>query len=180
MSDPSDRTEGRRGLKRHAALVPLSRDHHFALMHALSLRRAAEAPLGHPPGTLATAEAFLAFWGDELVGHMADEEEALLPFLGDVAADLALRLRAEHEDLRLGVALLRQAIADGVDPRPRLREIGDLLHDHVRFEERVFFERVQEGLPEPALREIGRAIDAHREARGRRTGCSVAVVPPRR
>jgi hypothetical protein len=92
--------DSRGGLKRHAALLPLSRDHHFALIYALSLRRAAEAPLGAGRGAVATAESFLSFYDEELLGHMADEEEALLPLAHEASPPEAARVVAEHEDLR--------------------------------------------------------------------------------
>src|SRR5687768_4771216 len=99
-----DENDGRRSLKRHASLIPLSRDHHFALMHALGLRRAAEAPNGPGHGAIATAESFLAYFHDDLAGHMQDEEDALLPLANRVAEADARRLVAEHEDLRERVA----------------------------------------------------------------------------
>lgn len=167
-----DETSGERCLKRDPALVPLSRDHHFALMHALALRRAGEATsLRAATGPIATAEAFLTFYEEDLLGHMADEEEALLPGVESVDPEDAARLRAEHEDLYEQVALLRQALEDGGDPRPLMREIGGKLHDHVRFEERVFFEAVQRQLSPEAMQAIGRAIETHRRARGRTEAC---------
>jgi hypothetical protein len=172
MPDPVD---GSRSLKRDPALVPLSRDHHFALMQALALRRAGEASLAAGRGAIPTAEAFLTFYHDELLGHMADEEEALLPLSAHVHPEDARRLVAEHEGIREQAALLRQALLDGQDPRRTLLELGDALHDHVRFEERVFFEEVQAGLSEEEMEAVGRAIDAHRQARGRGPGCS---LPP--
>jgi hypothetical protein len=165
--------DGTRSLKRHAALIPLSRDHHFALMHALDLRRAAEAPLRAGRGATSVAEGFLAYFQEELIGHLADEEESLLPLTAAVCPREAERLMAEHEDLRERVAVLRQELQDGIDPRRTMKAIGDVLHDHVRFEERLFFERLQEGLSADQLEAVGKSIDAHRAARGRRPGCSL-------
>jgi hemerythrin HHE cation binding domain-containing protein len=174
-----DETSGERCLKRDPALVPLSRDHHAALMHALALRRAGEATsLRAATGPIAIAEAFLTFYEEDLIGHMADEEEALLPAVEAVDAEDAARLRREHEDLYEQVALLRQALEDGGDPRGLMREIGGKLHDHVRFEERVFFENVQQHLTSPQLEAMGRAIEDHRRARGRREGCALPPPPP--
>jgi hypothetical protein len=165
-----------RGLKRHAALLPLSRDHHFVLIHALALRRAAGASLRAGRGAVATAESYLAFYNDEMLGHMSDEEEALLPRSSHVSPEDAGRVVTEHEDLRERTALLRQALLDGLDPRPVMLELAEHLHDHVRFEERIFFETIQAALPRPQMEAIGRALEAHRAARGRGTGCS--LLPP--
>jgi hemerythrin-like domain-containing protein len=160
-------------LKRDPALVPLSRDHHFALMQALFLRRAAEAPLHTGRGAVTVAEAYLAYYHEELCGHIADEEEALIPLTSHVAPEQAQRLLTEHEDLRALTALLRQALADGLDPRPAMQDLGERLHDHVRFEERIFFEVIQDRLTAKDLEAVGRSILEHREARGRRAGCAL-------
>ena len=53
---------GKRGLKRDPALVPLSRDHHFALRHALWLRRAAGASdIG---AAIRVARDYVVFYGE--------------------------------------------------------------------------------------------------------------------
>lgn len=159
-------------LSRDPALVPLSQDHHHALVQSLRLREAAVAP--HPPQ--AVAHAFLEHWRTSMVGHFADEEEALFPHAGGAFPDGEARLRAEHDELRSLVARLEQGLASGHDPRELMEEIGWLVHDHVRFEERAYFERVQRELPPPALAAAGRAIAAHREARRAAPACA---VPPR-
>jgi hypothetical protein len=52
-----------------------------------------------------------------------------------------------------------------------MNEIGWLIHDHVRFEERVVFETVQSRLGPEEMAELGSAIAAHRAARGLALGC---------
>jgi hypothetical protein len=169
---PSPEPTGTRCLKRDPALVPLSRDHHFALMHALALTRSRGASAEK---RRAVAEDFLAFYERELLGHMADEEEALVPATSQIAAEDVCRLVAEHHGLRERAAHLRQTLAEDGEVEALLPDLGVLLHDHVRFEERVFFERVQERLTPAALAEVGRAIEAHRAARGRMADCA---LPP--
>lgn len=164
---------GRYGLKRAAALVPLSRDHHFALIHALGLRRAAGAPARDTLGVTATAAAFLAFYEEELRGHFADEEDVLLPLLTGAEA---ARLRTEHGDLHAQALALSAALAEPADVRPALQSLGDALHDHVRFEERELFEALQTRLTPAALDALAAGLAAHREARGRGQGC--LVLPP--
>jgi iron-sulfur cluster repair protein YtfE (RIC family) len=164
-------------LKRDSALVPLSRDHHFALMHALALRRVGEAGSRWAvAGPVSTAEAFLAFYEDELIGHMADEEEALLPFVERAEPEHSRRLREDHERLAEQVADLRQALENGTELRALMRAIGDDLHDHVRFEERVFFEAIQQRLAPEEMGRVGQALETHRRDRGRAEGC----ILPRR
>jgi Hemerythrin HHE cation binding domain len=61
-------------MKRHPALVPLSHDHHHALVEARRLRQAADAP-----DAAAAAAAFLRFFAQETVPHFREEEELLFP-----------------------------------------------------------------------------------------------------
>jgi len=174
VTDSPEDVSGERPLQRDPALVLLSRDHHFALMHALALRRVSEAGTRWAvTGPVATAEAFLTFYEEELLGHMGDEEEALLPAVEAVDPDNVSRLRREHDELAEQVALLRQALEDGTELRSLMSEIGQMLHDHVRFEERIFFESIQSRLSAEELQRIGEAIEGHRKARGRGEGCAL-------
>lgn len=157
---------GGRSLRRHPALVELSRDHHHALVQALALRRAGEDAGGEPT---TVASAFLAFVEDDLAGHFADEEAVLLPRTRHAAPEESARVEREHGEIRALIGRLRSGDAS----RPLLHELGDLLHDHVRFEERALFERLQERLTSAELEGLQRAIDEHRQARGRAPGCGL-------
>ncbi len=161
---------GINGLKRHAALQPLSRDHHGALVQARALRLAA--------GRVAAAREFLDYYERELRGHIADEERALLPRCRDADAAGADRILEEHRELEALVAAIGEALAAANDLSAPMAEAGQLLDDHVRFEERHFFEVVQRELSSAALEEIGRAIEANRAARG--VAGSSCALPSRR
>lgn len=154
-----------RGLYRAPALVPLSRDHHEALIQALWLRRrAGEAP---------AAGAFLEFYRDELEGHMADEEDVVLPAAEGVDPAGAARIREEHGRLRTLAASLADTLAGGGSTAAGMEELARLLHDHVRYEERVFFMALQDALSAEALAAMGAALEAHREARGLAASCRI-------
>jgi hypothetical protein len=171
---------GTPGLSRAPALVPLSQDHHAALVQAQALSRAAigKAPYHRPGAPERVARGFLGFRQGELVGHFGDEEEVLLPAAERVDPEGSARVRAEHAQLNALAAALEPALAAGHDLRPLMSELGSLLHDHVRFEERAFFETLQARLGAQELDRLGRAIAARREARGLR-GPTCAVPPPR-
>jgi len=148
---------GMRGLKRDPALVPLSRDHHFALRHALWMRRAAGAPdIG---AATRVARDYVVFYGDELVPHMADEESIVFPAFEGTDPAGTERLRGEHREIDALTSRLRSRLDDAAsDPRPLMAEIASLLDDHVRYEERVYFMEVQERLPASVLLAIGEGI----------------------
>ncbi|HEV7501488.1 MAG TPA: hemerythrin domain-containing protein, partial [Vicinamibacteria bacterium] len=132
---------GRQGLKRDPALVPLSRDHHFALRHALWMRRAAA-------GTDMDAAArvgrdYVAFHRDELVPHMADEETIVFPAFEAFDPEATERLRREHREIDELTSRLGARLAEPGDTRALLAEIASLVDDHVRYEERAYFMAVQ-------------------------------------
>jgi iron-sulfur cluster repair protein YtfE (RIC family) len=132
-------------MRRVAALETLSRDHHLALVIAQKLRRATV-------DTAPTARrAFISYWETEGQDHLRSEEELLLPAFarhGDAGHDAVVRVLVDHVDLR------RLAADLGTQPDPplhQLRDLGELLHDHVRHEERTLFPLIERALPEPEL-----------------------------
>jgi hemerythrin-like domain-containing protein len=165
---------GPHSLKRDPALVALSRDHHGALMQALELRRAAERSSA---AAAEVARSFLAFVASELSGHFADEEDVLLPLADRVAPEESARVRAEHREIEALTARIPGGLAGREELVPVLVELGDLIHDHVRYEERALFESLQRALGGDELAALGEALDAHRRARGWAESCP---LPPRR
>ena len=147
---------GMRGLKRDPALLPLSRDHHFALRQCLWLRRAAGA--ADVAAAARVARDYLDFHRDELVAHMADEEAIVFPAFDPFDGAATDRLRREHREIDGLTSGLRARLDEGGDPRPLMAEIASLLDDHVRYEERAYFMAVQERLPAARLRAIGEAL----------------------
>ena len=115
-------------LKRHAALLPLSWQHQrgLSLARGISL---GEADVGDVERV----------WNTELEAHFDAEEELLFPFSDDAHA---ARVKDDHEWLRATYERLR-AHPDDV---PLLAAFGAVLKAHIRFEERVWFEALQDAL----------------------------------
>ena len=138
-------------MKRSPALVPLGHDHHRALEAALRLRRATAETLAED------LSYFREFWAAHAQRrHFEIEEELLLPAItGDEGWDaMADRVRREHEQIREWAET-----AAGVDDAHAL---GELLNDHVRFEERELFELLEARLTQDELDRLGREIEAAR------------------
>ncbi|MBL8761877.1 MAG: hemerythrin domain-containing protein [Planctomycetes bacterium] len=130
-------------LKRHATLQPLSREHMGGLIQARSLRQAAD--LDRADRIRAIAE-FVDAWRSEIRAHFDDEERLLLPLVH--SPELRDRLLDEHATLRrLAERCEREPEAAASDAE-LVREVGVRLHDHIRWEEREFFEEVQRDHPE--------------------------------
>jgi hemerythrin-like domain-containing protein len=114
-------------MKRAPELAPLSHDHHHALDVARRLRRASDSDLDEVLAYLRS------FWASTGAAHFALEEQVFTVALcdderwpGGVA-----RMLAEHAEIR--------ARADAVSDVEGAHALGELLHDHVRFEERELF-----------------------------------------
>lgn len=145
-------------MKRDPRLRPLSDDHHQALVLARRATRAASSE--DPALRQATWHEVRRRFHEELAPHFAIEEHVLLPALersggeGDEAVRaLAQRTRDEHAELRRLVGDEHREVADA------LAQFGTLLHDHVRFEERVLFMTAQDTLDDVALDAVAEACE---------------------
>jgi hypothetical protein len=146
-------------MRRSEALRSLSREHHQALTVAQELSRTEDPEQA--------AAAFREFWRREGAIHFRIEEDVLLPtweLLGTVNAEAAARLAREHLELRAAVLAL------GEKPPPAaIRELGERLAAHVRFEERELFPLIEADLGARELERLARAVAAaEAEAKGNR------------
>jgi hemerythrin-like domain-containing protein len=138
-------------VKRHRALVPLSEDHHHELVQARRLLAAAES--GDAESRLAAGASYVAAFFEETVQHFRREEEELFPLYTRHAGSTPLleRILAEHMQLHGLARALRTDVAAEDVPAERLRELGTLLREHVRVEERELFEEIQRVVPAAEL-----------------------------
>src|ERR1700692_1505114 len=103
-------------MKRHSSVYPLSQHHHFALIQALEMRRAAEAPLEKRAAIVQKkAEKFVLFWHKTGLVQFREEEEVLLPAYSrhlrlDRDADV-MRILADHAEIRAAVLDFEQRLA---------------------------------------------------------------------
>lgn len=138
-------------MRRHAALAPLSEDHHHELVQAHRLRRAAD---GDPAERMDVASAYVESFFTDTVEHFRREEEELFPvYARHAGADAALveRILREHMELHGLARALRAEVAAEDVAAGTLRQLGALLHDHVRLEERELFEAIQRVVPTAEL-----------------------------
>lgn len=138
-------------MKRAEALRPLSREHLKALIAAKRVRDA--ATLGE------ATKVFHDFWEEEGRRHFRVEEEVLLPgwaVAAEVDRPKVDRFLREHLEIRRDGLKL----AAGELSLDEAHELGKLLHDHVRFEERVLFPIIEDALDEDYLARLAAAIEA--------------------
>lgn len=124
-------------LKRHPSLQPLSRDHYVGLVQGRHLLKAAE---GNAVDRRAALADFVDAWDQDIRPHFDDEERLVAP-LADEAN--RTRLQQEHDRLR--------ALADEAREHRRktdpgatwMANLGQMLTDHIRWEERDLFPAVE-------------------------------------
>jgi hemerythrin-like domain-containing protein len=151
-------------MKRHPSLHPLSQHHHFALIQALGMRRAAEAPAEKRAAAVArSAEKFVRFWHKSGQVHFREEEEVLLPAYArhtrlDRDAQV-MHILADHAEIRAAVGDFERRLAEKTPIEAKeLARLGKLLHDHVRLEENEVFPRIEKALGEEQLNTMGRGL----------------------
>lgn len=138
--------------------MPLSRDHYMGLVQGQHLIKAASES---NVDRRAAVAAFIDVWDTHLAGHFDDEERLLGPLADE--ARLA-RLLEEHHRLRAMADEARQQRRT-VDPDAQwVREVGQALLDHIRWEERELFASIQStrSAELDALREEAERIEASR------------------
>ena len=137
-------------MKRHPALVPLSRDHHHALVIAQRLRRATVETATE------AARAFLSHWDAEEKLHFRLEEELLLPAYaahGEPDHPAIIRMLLDHITIRRDAALLA-----GMPPLELLHDLGARLADHVALEEHEVFPLIEATIPETELQALANRL----------------------
>jgi hypothetical protein len=134
-------------MRRHPALVELSRDHHRALVVAQALCRAGTRPETTPE------VLFARFWSTDGEAHFRLEEDLLLPAYalhGDPRHPAVVQMLIDHMTIRRDAVL----IATG-RPTEIMHRLGTQLMAHVRLEERHVFPLIEETLSEDELDAIG-------------------------
>jgi hemerythrin-like domain-containing protein len=137
-------------LKRHASLIPLSRDHYGGLVQARRLRLAAERNAAE---RLTALRELLDEWNTQMASHFEDEERLLLPLLKE--SRLTKRLLRDHSDIRQAISRATRWCRVQSPPEPSwMRDLAQLLHDHIRWEERELFPAVEQIASPDQLREL--------------------------
>ena len=145
--------------KRHPSLVPLSREHHPALLLAFRLRQGlphTQKPIDSPQEQ---AEDTVRFFQSSLATHFQAEEEALFPVIRTLlpqAGELLDTLIAEHAAIRTLVESLAQSTVETLPEQ--LKTFGDLLERHIRCEERQLFPDFEAHLPQDQAEPLAQAI----------------------
>ncbi len=135
-------------MPRHSNLIPLSHDHHEALLIALRLKKGgptSEHDRLWPTALDGQVRSLLLFYERELVPHFRLEEEILFPIAIKIAEleELVKKLITQHQMMRDAIGIISQ-ITDGDGLKKDLADFGLLLESHIRTEERELFPKLEE------------------------------------
>lgn len=151
-------------IQRHPALAPLSRDHYAGLVQAQHLIKAGDTTKALAVDRRQAVAEFLDVWAREIRPHFEDEEQLLGELL---AADDRKQMRDEHQAL-YSIADALRALRKEIDPDPAtLVKAGTLLNNHIRWEERELFGRLQNDLTEDQLAQLQKRTTVLEESRPR-------------
>ncbi len=144
-------------MKRDPALIKLSREHHSGLMLAQLIKKGAPNYKDLPSDTESKLKYTLSSFSEELLPHFKCEEDILIPSISgkDNGIDsISSDILSEHERIYGLIEMLK----NNIDVETILDKLGILLDDHIRKEERIWFEKIQSVLSEEELIELGKNI----------------------
>lgn len=128
--------------KRHKALQPLSRQHHFGLLFSWKLRKGFAKNIE----ISRLADYSKWFFENEIKPHFEAEEKHVFKIL-DASNNLIIQALNEHREIE-------RLFNDTENPSESLPLLESLLENHIRFEERVLFNEIQKVATEVELKKI--------------------------
>ncbi len=125
--------------KRDESIVPLSREHHHALVLCLKIRRGLQRCSEDSNWLSMAASNVVRFFETDLASHFAAEEQVLFTSIeGQGEWDKQVKnLLAEHDEIRRMVSQIRSAGAE--DLPYLLARFAARLEQHIRKEENEIF-----------------------------------------
>ena len=136
-----------RPMKRHPALVRLSRDHYFGLLLAQQMKTGAAPYKGYPTEVDGKIRYLFSDYEEKLKPHFAAEENILFPAVKNLSPEISSLVNE-----------LIEGVKTSPDQGEQLNEIGVLLEQHIRKEERQLFEMIQQAMGEEELLELERKL----------------------
>ena len=125
--------------KRHAALKPLNKEHHQGLLLCWKLREAKKRQVPED-----RVKNYLDYFYDSILcPHLAFEEEKVYVLLGE-DHPLVRRAIAQHKRLH-------QLFCQKTNLKRVFRDIEIELETHIRFEEHILFNELQQNVSEEKL-----------------------------
>jgi len=133
-------------MQRHSTLVPLSHEHQKLLFVCRYLKSDAAPYEGFPLTTDAKLEYIVKVFQEVMVPHIQKEEYLFEACLGknEEIDTLINELTLDHQR----ISRMYSALTENNDMIAAMDLLARSLEEHIRKEERVLFEKIQEQLPE--------------------------------
>jgi hypothetical protein len=128
-------------IKRSAALVQFSKDHHFSLLLVWKIRQGFRFNIESK-----RIGNYINFFFENYLGDHFKEEEELLFIHLDKNDNLRITAEKDHKVL----LAINEKIKTNPEPST-IKEFADIIEQHIRFEERVLFAHLQHHLREAEL-----------------------------
>jgi hemerythrin-like domain-containing protein len=138
-------------IKRNQNLVPLSKDHHEGLLVVWKIRQGCRLEIAEKR----IANFILYAFDNHLEPHFTEEEEWVFIKLPD-DDELLIKAIEQHTDLRKMVAELR---SDTEPTTAQFEGFGNLLEEHIRFEERELFGHLEAEVTDDVMASIGARLE---------------------
>jgi iron-sulfur cluster repair protein YtfE (RIC family) len=154
--------------RRHDSLIPLSREHHYALVVCLRINRGLPGHISDSKWLEERVAIVRDFFPLGLKSHFECEEENLFPAMSEVsgAHPLIEELLEEHRKLD---GLVRFLVVGTYAVRMnKLSDFSRLLESHIRKEERQLFPLFEQQVPAEVQAQVGVSI-VTRIGEGRQT-----------
>lgn len=142
-------------MKRHQSLTPFSKHHHQALILAQVLQKNSPKYENIPTDVFGKRQYFLSLHLDLLKYHFKAEEKILFPFIkkhSNKFDELIDEIISEHSKMEF----LFEQIREEINLEDSEDQLGKMLIAHVRKEERILFEKIQNLLDENLLEELSK------------------------
>ena len=140
-------------MKRHESLMLLSREHHEGLIAAQLIKKGAADYKGMATDFKGKSEYIVQFYYSHLVPHFQNEENKLFPHVKEIDKNidsLIIEIIQEHNRIKNYI----NTGEENNHTEETLDQLGNLLDDHIRKEERVLFELIQNECSESELEKI--------------------------
>jgi len=135
-------------MPRHSSLIPLSHDHHEALLIALRLKKG--GPTSQHDRLWSTElpkqiHSLKLYFERELLPHFKLEEEILFPAASEIPEiqEIISTLLSQHQQM-CEIMKNISALSDESSLKKEMEDFGTLLESHVRLEERELFPKLEE------------------------------------
>ena len=138
-------------IKRSVQLQPLSREHHDGLLFVWKIRQG----LNNNTSIDKLREYTGWYWRHHIRPHFFQEEKILLPFI-PASHSLRAQLKEEHDDIKELILFI-----DKEPDRIDFIHLSNLIDTHIRFEEREFFQYLEQHLSEKNLTDIFDQLEKH-------------------